>query len=213
MDNYSDGLPFYRDGTTDQIAQNLLGTTLKYQAPTGQLFSGLIVETEAYLGELDSAAHAFNGRHTASNDPLYGPAGTIYIYSIYGHYLFDVATQPAGIPQGVLVRAIQPEEGAEQMMLNRQQTGYTVTNGPGKVMAALGIHDFDLNGQLAAQPPLWIDLSQRKIPQQIVTSARIGVENQGDWAAKPYRFFVGGNPYVSKIRKRDVDLTTLGWQD
>lgn len=213
MDIKTAGMPYYYDGTTDQIAQKLLGTTLKYQTPNGQLLSGLIVETEAYLGELDSAAHAFNGRHTASNDPLYGPAGTIYIYSIYGHYLFDVATQVAGVPQGVLIRAIQPITGLEQMELNRHQTGFNLTNGPGKVMAAFGIHDMNLNGQLAVQPPLWIDVEHPKQPQTIIASARIGVENQGDWAEKPYRFVVGGNPYVSKIKKSEMDLINLGWQD
>ncbi|MGF7437470.1 DNA-3-methyladenine glycosylase [Lentilactobacillus senioris] len=213
MDIKSAEMAFFREGTTDQIAQKLLGTTLNYRNPDGQLFSGLIVETEAYLGELDSAAHAFKGRHTAANDPLYGPAGTIYIYSIYGHYLFDVATQEAGVPQGVLIRAIQPTVGIEQMQINRHQTGYNLTNGPGKVMAAFGIHDLNLNGRLAQQPPLWIDYSHPKQPQAIIASARIGVENQGDWASKPYRFLVGGNPYVSKIRKREVDLINLGWQD
>ncbi|WP_327058992.1 DNA-3-methyladenine glycosylase [Lentilactobacillus senioris] len=191
MDINSAGIAFFRDGTTDQIAQKLLGTTLNYRDATGQLFSGLIVETEAYLGEQDSAAHAFKGRHTAANDPLYGPAGTIYIYSIYGHYLFDVATQEAGVPQGVLIRAIQPIAGLEQMQMNRHQTGYNLTNGPGKVMAAFGIHDLNLNGQLAQQPPLWIDYSHPRQPQTIVASARIGVENQGDWASKPYRFSSG----------------------
>ncbi|WP_369395630.1 DNA-3-methyladenine glycosylase [Lentilactobacillus senioris] len=100
------------------------------------------------------------------------------------------------------------------MQINRHQTGYNLTNGPGKVMAAFGIHDLNLNGRLAQQPPLWIDYSHPKQPQAIISSARIGgVENQGDWASKPYRFLVGGNPYVSKIRKREVDLINLGWQD
>lgn len=100
MDIKSAEMAFFREGTTDQIAQKLLGTTLNYRNPDGQLFSGLIVETEAYLGELDSAAHAFKGRHTAANDPLYGPAGTIYIYSIYGHYLFDVVLKKQGCHKG-----------------------------------------------------------------------------------------------------------------
>lgn len=206
-------MAFFRNGTTDQIAQKLLGTTLNYQDPSGQLFSGLVVETEAYLGEQDSAAHAFQGRHTAANDPLYGPAGTIYIYSIYGHYLFNVVTQEVGVPQGVLIRAIQPTVGIEQMQINRHQTGYNLTNGPGKVMAAFGIHNLNFNGQLVDRTPLWIDVSQPKKPQTIVASARIGVENQGEWASKPYRYLVGGNPYVSKIRKREVDLINLGWQN
>lgn len=208
----SAGIKFYQTGTTDQIAQNLLGTTLNYVTSQGITLSGLIVETEAYLGEVDTAAHAYKGRHTAANDPLYGPPGTIYIYSIYGHYLFDVATQTQGVPQGVLVRAIQPIQGIEQMELNRHQTGISLTNGPGKVMAALGINNLSLNGGLANQAPLFIDLSKRKQPRQIQHSSRIGVEHQGDWADRPLRFFVAGNPYVSKIRKKEVDAINYGWQ-
>ncbi len=202
--------PFYASAPTDQVAQLMLGMLLTYESPAG-LVGGRIVETEAYMGQKDSAAHAFKGRRTASNEPLYGPPGTVYIYSIHGRYLLDVAAQQKDVPQGVLIRAVEPTIGLNIMMKNRQKFGVDLTNGPGKLMEAFGISDKKMNFEIFGDSRLNINQHDKKIPAEIATSNRIGVANQGDWAVKPLRYFVKGNPYVSGIRKRDVDEETRGW--
>lgn len=200
---------FFANGTTDIITQNLLGHELLYQSSQG-LVGGLIVEAESYMGIKDSAAHSFQGRRSPSNEALYGPAGTIYIYSIYGHYMFDIATQAAGEPQGILIRALQPTEGKKIMEQNRHLNGYNLTNGPGKLMAALGINSFTLNQQLLSKSPLSVSPHRIKNPYQIIAAPRVNV-SEGAWQNLPLRFYVAGNPYVSGIAKRDYELSTLGW--
>lgn len=201
---------FYDSDTTDQIAKKMLGTLLTYDSPNG-LVGGRIVETEAYMGERDSAAHAFNGKRTASNEPLYGPPGTIYIYSIHGRYLLDVATQAKDVPQGVLIRAIQPTIGQEIMYHNRPKYGVELTNGPGKLMGALGIEDKLMNFQIIGDDKLKIDIDNRLEPRQIKTSGRIGV-SKGDWTDKPLRYYVSHNPYVSGLTKAEVNIAHFGWK-
>lgn len=205
-------IDFFDHRPTDTIAQDLLGKTLLYHGPSGTV-GGLIVETEAYLGQRDTAAHAYQGHRSKANEPLYGVPGTIYIYQRHGQYCFDIATQPKDNPQGVLIRGLQPTIGLKQMQKNRPRpTPYELTNGPGKLMQALGIQDKTLNLLQMDEAPLTIDLAQQKRPEHIVDSARIGVRKNGSWVDKPLRFYVAGNPYVSKIRKRDMDLKTFGWQ-
>ncbi len=203
--------PFYSSSTTDQISREMLGMLLTYDSPKG-LVGGWIVETEAYMGQKDSAAHAFKGRRTASNEPLYGPPGTVYIYSIHGRYLLDVAAQEKDIPQGVLIRAVEPIIGLDIMEQNRTKHGVDLTNGPGKLMEAFGIADKKMNMEIFGDSKLNIHQQDKKIPAHIEESNRIGVANQGTWATKPLRYFVKGNPYVSGIKKRDVDLKTHGWR-
>ncbi|MCT3583645.1 DNA-3-methyladenine glycosylase, partial [Levilactobacillus brevis] len=111
---------FFTGRPTEQITQELLGHELIYQTPAGTM-SGWIVEAEAYLGEQDTAAHAFNGRYTAANAALYDDPGTIYIYVLRGYYMLDVATQANGIPQGILIRGIEPNRGIELMQTHRDK--------------------------------------------------------------------------------------------
>lgn len=202
--------PFYSSSTTDQISKQMLGMLLTYDSPKGRV-GGWIVETEAYMGQKDSAAHAFKGRRTASNEPLYGPPGTVYIYSIHGRYLLDVAAQEKDTPQGVLIRAIEPTIGLDIMEHNRTRHGVDLTNGPGKLMEAFGINDKTMNMEIFGDSKLNIHQRDKKTPALIEESNRIGVANQGSWATKPLRYFVKGNPYVSGIKKRDVNLDTHGW--
>ncbi|GHP13628.1 putative 3-methyladenine DNA glycosylase [Lentilactobacillus fungorum] len=203
--------PFYASAPTTELSKQLLGMLLTYESPKGKV-GGWIVETEAYLGQKDSAAHAFNGRRTASNEPLYGPPGTVYIYSIHGRYLLDVAAQAKDTPQGILIRAIEPAIGVDIMLANRHKPGTNLTNGPGKLMEAFGIADKKMNFEIFGDGRLNIDKQTKKIPTTIESSNRIGVANQGDWATKPLRYFVKGNPYVSGIAKRDVDQKYFGWR-
>lgn len=200
---------FFTGRPTPQIAQDLLGHELVYQTPAGTM-SGWIVETEAYLGEQDTAAHAFNGRYTAANAALYDAPGTIYIYILRGYYMFDVATQAAGTPQGILVRGIEPHVGLDLMQQNRDKPVPDVTNGPGKLMAALGIQSKDLNRTLLGAQNLTITPTATRQPKEVAATSRVGV-SAGSWQDRPLRFTVAGNSFVSGSRKRDWDRETHGW--
>lgn len=202
---------FFDQRSTFAITKDLLGKLLIYNSPQGQV-GGYIVEAEAYLGRRDPGAHAFAGRRVPSNEPLYGAPGTIYIYAIRGFYAFDVVTQPREEPEGILIRGLEPVIGIAQMKQNRPgQPAFNLTSGPGKLMQALNIHETSLNSQDFQMSPLKIIADQARRPKKILTSERIGVRTADSWADH-YRAFVSGNPYVSRMRKRDYDLTTHGWQ-
>lgn len=201
---------FFSGRPTPEIAQAVLGKTLTYDGPHG-LVGGVIVEAEAYLGPKDSAAHAYKGHRSAANEALYGAPGTIYIYSQHGKFMFDIAVQEKDNPQGILIRGLEPTIGIEQMAEARGKTGPEIANGPGKLMDAFDIHDKTLNLQLLNAGPLQLELVGGRTPANIATTARIGVSQRGSSTDAPYRFYVAGNPYVSKILKRDVDHEHHGW--
>ena len=180
-----------------------------YDGPQGYL-SGYIVEDEAYGGPNDSTSYAYQNRITKSSRPLYGIPGTIYIYKIHARYVFGIIDQNRGIPSGIMIRALEPCRGQRTMEQNRQKHGVEITNGPAKLIQALGIHDDTYNLTLCNQSSLGINLHRKRRPFHISTSARIGVSkgpNQSDQA----RFFVQGNPYVSKMKKRNL-LPNCGWR-
>lgn len=203
---------YFTNRSTDKIAQDLLGRPLYFDS--GERLGGYIVECEAYMGVKDRAAHSYGGRRSQANEGLYGPGGTLYIYSQRQYFFFDIATQPKDEPQGILIRAIEPIVGIDTMIKNRSgKTGPLLTNGPGKMMQALGITSRKWDLHFLSDSPFTIDLDDdhKNIPQEIISSARIGI-NQSDptWANKPLRFFVKGNPYVSKMKKRDYQ-EDHGW--
>lgn len=202
---------FFEQGSTKAITRNLLGHELVYQSPAGTV-AGLIVEAEAYLGVLDSTAHAYRGRRSPANEALYGPPGTIYIYSLRGHYMLDIATQAADEPQGILIRGLEPTQGLELMQARRRKTGFELTNGPAKLTQALGITSLAMNLKLLGEVPLTISQQRLQQPQQIAQSPRINVSARGNWTQKPLRFFVAHNPYVSQMRKTQIDQQHYGWQ-
>lgn len=202
---------FFTNRPTQAIARDLLGTHLLYSGKQG-ILGGLIVEAEAYVGANDTAAHAYNGRRTPFSEPLYHGPGTIYIYQLRGFFLFDIVTQAVDQPQGVLIRAIEPTHGIEQMRFNRPKPGVELTNGPGKLMDALGIHDKQLTFENVADAPLMIDLAHRRHPKSIVTAPRIGVNSKAASGQLPYRYYVAGNSYVSGLPKHQWDLEQHGWQ-
>lgn len=202
---------FYAGRPTPAIAQDLLGRQLIYTGKAGPV-GGLIVEVEAYLGEADTASHAYGGRHTGYTAALYGPPGTIYVYQIRGHHCFDVVVQRVGEPQGILVRAIEPTINPALMHKNRPVTGVNLTNGPGKLMQALGITDRKLDGQPLATSPLTIDLTTRRVPKRIAVSGRVGVNLTKANGTSELRYYVAGNPYVSKMKRADWDREEHGWR-
>ncbi|MFC6254656.1 DNA-3-methyladenine glycosylase [Secundilactobacillus hailunensis] len=201
---------FFSGRATVDITRDLLGKLLRYESPKG-LVSGYIVEAEAYLGAADSAAHAYQGRRTKANDALYGAPGNVYIYTSRGYYAFDIATQNQGEPQGILIRGVEPKAGLDIMQANRPKAGSELTNGPGKLMQAFGVNDLRWNNVMITDSPFKIDLQDQRVPAQIQSSARIGVSKRGGQTNAPYRYYVAGNPYVSGMRKREMNLATHGW--
>ena len=180
---------------TELVARELLGAVLECETPEGTA-SGIIVETEAYLGEHDEACHAVVGR-TARTDPLYGPPGNSYVYFIYGMYwCFNAVTREEGLPSAVLVRALEPLDGIPLMQTRRPGAHKLVdlTNGPGKLCSALGI-----TGSMSAKPlqrkPLRVREGERVPDSQVRVTTRIGITRAADW---PMRWIVDGNPFVSK---------------
>lgn len=203
---------FFTGRPTTTIARDLLGKLVRYRGLDGET-AGYIVETEAYLGENDSASHAFNGRRTGYTESLYGQPGNIYLYQIRGRYCFDIVVQAAGNPQGVLLRGIEPAVGRSLMEKRREQHGANVSNGPAKLIQALGINSRELDGQTMEDAPLTVDLSGGKIPREIIVSSRIGVNRSGKDGNAQRRFYVAGNPYVSGMKRREMDLIKHGWRD
>lgn len=189
---------------TITVAQGLLGAVLE----VGDC-AGLIVETEAYLGERDRAAHAFGGRHTRTNAALYGPAGTIYVYQMRQYCLLNLVTQPVGVPQCVLVRAVEPLLGVAEMAMRRGRSGPAMTSGPGKLCQAFAITLAD-NQQLVNQGRVHVAWPGRA-PLLIARKPRIGVPNKGEATTAALRFFVAGNPYVSDVKKTEIN-SNGGWQ-
>lgn len=195
---------YFTKQSTDKIARDLIGRPLTFNNGK-EILGGYIVETEAYMGEKDRAAHAYGGRRSQANEGLYKKGGSIYIYSQRQYFFFNVSCQIAGKPQGVLIRAIEPIWGINQMVKNRNgKNGVLLTNGPGKMMQAFGINSRKWDLLPLAQSPFAIDINDesKKISQEIIASPRIGI-NQTDpyWAKKELRYFVSGNPYVSKMKK------------
>ena len=180
---------------TEIVAREMLGTILECRTKSGAA-SGIIVETEAYVGEHDPACHAAAGltRRTA---PLYARPGIAYVYFIYGvHWCFNAVTRDEGLPSAVLVRAVEPLTGLAVMQSRRGEKvrGHNLTNGPGKLCAALGI-DGSLNGVSLQRGSLLIREGSRVRDDDVVVGPRIGITKAADW---PLRYYLKGNPWVSK---------------
>ena len=185
---------FY-DRDTVIVAREMLGTILECRTGEG-IASGIIVETEAYIGEEDPACHAAAGR-TRRTEPLYGAPGLSYVYFIYGvHWCFNAVTRGEGLPSAVLVRALQPLKGVSLMRERRgaRITDVNLTNGPGKLCSALGI-DGSFNGQPLQRGNLVIREGSES--SDIVVDKRIGITKAADW---PLRFYLRDNEFVSRSR-------------
>lgn len=173
----------------------MLGTILECETEDG-VASGIIVETEAYLGEHDLACHAAAGR-TTRTDPLYGPPGTSYVYFIYGMYwCFNAVTRAEGLPSAVLVRGVEPLDGIALMHKRRPRirSDVELTNGPGKLCNALGI-DGSMSAKSLQRKPLVIREGERVPDKKVEVTTRIGITKSADW---PLRWIVRGNRFVSK---------------
>jgi DNA-3-methyladenine glycosylase len=188
------------------IARRLLGQRL-VRIFDGERLAGTIVEVEAYLGSEDRAAHTWAGRRTPRNESMYLPGGHAYVYFTYGmHYCLNVVCGEKDEGVAVLLRALEPVEGHESMAIARPRARSIaqLCSGPAKLTQALRI-DRDLDGEnLLTSEQLFIEqVSRRSLADRSLgISARIGVDYAGEWAARPLRFFVLGNPYVSRPPRR-----------
>lgn len=190
---------FYRRPTLD-VARNLLGKRLvrRYR---GRRLSGVIVETEAYLGSQDIASHARHGEESRAA-PMFGEPGHAYIYFTYGmHYCMNCVTEPKGSGTGVLVRALEPVEGIRAMRGNRRRLSvhlkdapdHELTNGPAKLCQALGL-DKRLNREDLLGDTLWIEHAPAVPPRKVGKSPRIGIRRGRE---HQWRFYLKDSPFVS----------------
>jgi DNA-3-methyladenine glycosylase len=200
------GTPFpasFYDRDPRLVARELLGATLVCDSPDGRT-AGVVVETEAYLGEEDPACHAVVGR-TARTWHLFGPPGTAYVYRIYGmHWCVNAVTLPEGVGSAVLLRAVRPIEGLDLMRRRRPRArrDRDLTNGPGKLCAAFGI-DGALDGALLGRPPLSLRVGERVPDARVEVTPRIGITRAADL---PYRYLVRDDPFVSPTPSRFTRL-------
>ena len=178
--------------STALVAEELVGKLFFWQEANSRV-GGRIVETEAYLGKDDPACHSSKGM-TPRNTAMFGRAGRHYLYRIYGvHMCYNITTDAENIPAAVLLRAIEPLFGLEEMAAKRGQVPKRrLTAGPGNICRALGL-DLSLNGLALEEAPL-VFADDGYLPN-VEVSGRIGI-SQG-WEL-PLRFFIPGNPYLSR---------------
>ncbi|MBP9502458.1 MAG: DNA-3-methyladenine glycosylase [Candidatus Promineofilum sp.] len=183
------------------VARNLLGARLVRVLPNGARLAGRIVETEAYTGLDDLASHG-HSRRTPRNLPMYGPPGHAYVYFTYGnHWLLNAVAEPTDHPSAVLIRAIEPLEGLDEMAARRPgRPPQEWTDGPGKLTQALGIDGAENRLDLTTTDGrLWIEPDAAIADDLLRTGPRIGINSAPEpWLSLPWRFWVGGNPWVSR---------------
>jgi DNA-3-methyladenine glycosylase len=193
---------FYTRGDVTLIAQELLGKVLCTHID-GVLTSGIIIETEAY-SQSERACHAYGGKRTARTAIFYENGGMSYVYLCYGiHYLFNIITNTPDVADAVLVRAVEPIEGIDQMLLRREMQAPEprIAAGPGSVSKAMGIDKTHYGMDLTQGGEIWIEDRGISYPKQaIIASPRVGVDYAGEDALLPWRYRVKDNKWVSKAK-------------
>ena len=187
-------LDFLQDDTL-AAAKYLLGKEIVTYID-GKITAGYITEVEAYLGLEDRASHTFSGKITKKNDMMFKPYGHIYVYTMHGHSCMNFVTTN-NRPEGVLIRGIEPSRGIDTMKGRRGRSD-GLTDGPGKLTQALGItrkahNGIDINSDI-------IKIYEGKVPDEILDTPRIGIDNKKEAVDYLYRFIVSGNPHVSRFR-------------
>ncbi len=186
---------FYMEDAVS-VAKNLLGKYLIKNTDKG-FIGGMIVETEAYMGPQDDAAHSYNLRKTKRNEAMYEEGGVAYVYFIYGmHYCLNVVTNKRNIPQAVLIRAIEPKFGIDTMIKNRNTDLKNLTNGPAKLCRALNI-DLRCNKVSLLSDRLFITKGE-EIKGDIISTKRINIEYAENYKDKPWRFVVKNSKFLSR---------------
>jgi DNA-3-methyladenine glycosylase len=174
------------------VARELLGCVLSHTTPQGEA-SGVIVETEGYLGEGDDASHARFGR-TPRASMMFGPPGRSYVYFVYGmHCMFNVVTEPEHTAGAVLIRALEPLEGLD-LIRGRRGGSPDLTNGPARLCQGLAI-TLEQNGADLTRGPLGLWQRRSYDDNEVLVTPRIGVTGSEQ---EPYRYLVKKNPFVSR---------------
>ena len=190
---------FYQQEDVLMVSRDLLGKVL-YSNIEDRITSGIIVETEAYAGITDKASHAYGGRKTHRTRVMYEPGGKAYVYLCYGiHHLFNIVTNKSNVPDAVLIRAIEPQDGLKVMLERRNKKGinHTLTAGPGSLTQALGI-TIKNSGAFLMDDLIWLeDQNINYTNQDILASPRVGVQYAGKDISNPWRFQVENSPWVS----------------
>lgn len=180
------------------LAKSLLGCVLVKETEEGNC-AGYIVETEAYVGPMDRAAHSYQNRRTKRTEIMYWEAGHVYTYQMHTHCLINVVSAGADQPEAILIRALEPLTGVDIMCRRRGMSETrNLTNGPGKLTKALAI-TMDDYGHVFWKQPLFI--SKGISPISISQGKRIGIEKTGEAKDYPWRFWITGNQFVSRQRK------------
>jgi len=188
---------FYQQPTL-QVAEQLVGKLL-FRTVDGQRLVGKIVETEAYIGENDSACHAAKGL-TPRTEVMFGEAGFSYIYLVYGmHYMLNVVTEKSNFPAAVLIRAVEPLKGISIMQNYRNTELKDLSNGPAKLCQAFAINKDLNNWDLTKGEALWLEDPNNQSKSEVICSTRIGIHyaNKKDREAK-WRFCHKNSRFLSR---------------
>lgn len=191
------------------LAKNLLNKFLVREYDNKKIVTK-IVETEAYMGTIDKAAHVYNNKKSTRTAPLYLSGGHIYVYLIYGMYnCLNISANKENIPHCVLIRAVEPIDNIDEMSYNRFSKSYNelsnyqkknLTNGPGKLCKALNI-DRSLSGDSVFGSHLYI-IDNDNNDFEIVEDKRINIDYAEEYKDKLWRFYIKDNKYVSVIKKK-----------
>lgn len=194
----------------ETAARRVLGWVLCRRLEDASVLRGRIVETEAYAGVVDAACHSYRGHRSPRNEAMYGPPGTAYVYFTYGmHWCLNVVCAARGDPQAVLVRALEPIEGADRMeqlrLANpkaaRGLASHKVASGPARLCAAMGLdrswNAVDLLANKGDGPGLWLEPGPG--PEGVLAGPRIGIDRAGEpWVSATWRFGVAGSKSLSR---------------
>lgn len=202
--------PSFYERPTLSVARALLGKVLVRRLQLANrevVLKGKIVETEAYLAHPrygDESCHAYRGM-TERNKAMFGEPGTVYVYFTYGnHFMLNVVTEPKGEAAAVLIRALEPLSEFDFLYTRRNVTKkIDLTNGPGKFTQAFQI-DRSLNGISLQSEMLYIEDAPPILPTSVCTTSRIGITKG---IHLPWRYFINGNPFVSKGTPSDMVRT------
>ncbi|MDZ4838633.1 MAG: DNA-3-methyladenine glycosylase [Bacteroidota bacterium] len=204
---------FYESNDVLSLSKQLLGKTLHTNIDD-QHTAGIIVEVEAYLGTIDTACHAWNGRKTKRTEILYRQGGLAYVYFTYGmHYMLNFTTGYLENANCILIRGIQPIIGEETMKERRKQSKVSsdLTAGPGRLTQALSINKDHYGEDLTSAEVIWV--TDEKYSEfehiELETGPRIGIGESGPDVLQPWRFWIKGNKYVSKAPKLKQAITQI----
>lgn len=196
---------FYKQGALT-LAKELLGKVIIRNIDDVTL-RAKIIETEAYIGEIDKASHAYNGRRTERTEPLFREGGIAYVYFIYGkYYCFNVISGIKDKGEGVLIRALEPLNEFDYLAKKRFNEGYekltdakkkAITNGPSKLCMAFSIDKSENYNKLYEKGDFYIEDGEN-CEFEIVETKRIGIDYAEEAIDFPWRFYIKGNEYISK---------------